>query len=356
MSRATNSAATSSIGESPEGSGRVPLVTIGMPVYNGAGYLEEAVCSLLNQTEKDFVLLISDNCSTDETPEICARLAAEDPCISYVKQEANIGVVANFEYVLRAARSPFFMWAAHDDLWARRFLEESLRLLGGAPDAIGCAVGVRYEDKRGKVSTVPILPPPALGSKDVVTRARSLFLTGAELVYGVFRRNMLPAAEEAFPNITNGDYVFLFRLALRRRFVTTEAVLATKRVVGYEVEYTPDGRITYPKMSGPEAHLHRRSPHAMCLSMLSSTWSAPLVLWKKTALAANIVGFWFVFWRRIVLGDSPDRVRRAVAGRRYGRASLMVARHAILRPSRAVHLLLRPSRALFELRREPGGR
>src|SRR3954452_14103167 len=91
-----------------------PLVTIGMPVYNGARYLEEAVGSLLSQTEKNFVLIISDNCSTDETPEICARLLAQDPRVRYVRQEMNLGATRNFEYLLRSATSPLFMWAAHD--------------------------------------------------------------------------------------------------------------------------------------------------------------------------------------------------------------------------------------------------
>ena len=59
-----------------------PPVTIGLPVFNGADYLEQCVRSLLDQTEADFVILISDNCSTDATPEICARLVTEDPRIA----------------------------------------------------------------------------------------------------------------------------------------------------------------------------------------------------------------------------------------------------------------------------------
>ena len=78
-------APSSKFGESGAPGPSVPLVCIGMPVYNGARYLEEAVRSLLSQTERDFLILLSDNCSTDQTPEICARLTAEDPRIRYVR-------------------------------------------------------------------------------------------------------------------------------------------------------------------------------------------------------------------------------------------------------------------------------
>ena len=48
-----------------------PRVSIGLPVYNGADFLEEALDSLLAQTFEDFELIISDNASTDRTQEIC---------------------------------------------------------------------------------------------------------------------------------------------------------------------------------------------------------------------------------------------------------------------------------------------
>ncbi len=46
---------------------KYPLVSIGMPVYNGEKYIRQALGSLLNQTYKNFELIISDNASTDET-------------------------------------------------------------------------------------------------------------------------------------------------------------------------------------------------------------------------------------------------------------------------------------------------
>ncbi len=82
-----------------------PLVTIGMPAYNGASHLEEGIRSLLRQTEPRFILHVSDDASTDETWRICQELAAEDPRIHCERHIVNRGSVENFAYLLRSAQT-----------------------------------------------------------------------------------------------------------------------------------------------------------------------------------------------------------------------------------------------------------
>ena len=57
----------------------MPKVAIGLPVFNGADYLEAAITSILGQTFGDFELLISDNASGDKTEEICRHYVGQDP-------------------------------------------------------------------------------------------------------------------------------------------------------------------------------------------------------------------------------------------------------------------------------------
>jgi len=99
-----------------------PLVSIGMPVYNGEEYIEEAVKSLLRQSFLDTEIIISDNASTDGTVDICKRLANEDRRIRLICQNENSGVIANFAHVLDRARGTYFMWAAADDIWSPDWL------------------------------------------------------------------------------------------------------------------------------------------------------------------------------------------------------------------------------------------
>jgi glycosyltransferase involved in cell wall biosynthesis len=93
-----------------------PLLSVGMPVYNGAGTLEKAIRSVLAQTVANIEIIISDNASTDTTPEICSRMAAENARVRFVRQPAMLSITDNFKSVLSEARAPFFMWAAHDDV------------------------------------------------------------------------------------------------------------------------------------------------------------------------------------------------------------------------------------------------
>ncbi len=128
-------------------------VTIGMPVFNGAFGIRAALDSLLAQTFQDFVIVISDNGSTDETEEICRAFQQRDERIRYVRQPVNLGAAMNFRFVLFEARTPYFMWAAADDLWACRFIETHLAVLNRDPRAVAKPVeGAVYGERRGFAS------------------------------------------------------------------------------------------------------------------------------------------------------------------------------------------------------------
>ena len=90
-----------------------PKISIGMPIYNGGLSLERTLPLILNQEFQDFELIISDDCSTDNTQEVCERYAGFDPRIKYYRQEKNFGMpVKNFRFVLSKAQGEFFMFAS----------------------------------------------------------------------------------------------------------------------------------------------------------------------------------------------------------------------------------------------------
>ena len=66
-----------------------PVVSIVLPTYNGSRYLEEAVQSIVEQTLTDWELIIVDDCSTDETPQIVAQFVRQDPRIRGIRHAAN---------------------------------------------------------------------------------------------------------------------------------------------------------------------------------------------------------------------------------------------------------------------------
>lgn len=112
----------------------LPRVSIGMPVYNGARYLERAIDSLLAQTFSDVEIVVSDNASTDGTRDIIRRAAERDPRVRYSFNEANRGLVWNHRRVIALARGEYFMFAPHDDWFAEDYVERCVELLDARPD------------------------------------------------------------------------------------------------------------------------------------------------------------------------------------------------------------------------------
>jgi glycosyltransferase involved in cell wall biosynthesis len=111
-------------------------VVIGLPVFNGENFLAEAIESILAQSYGDFRLIVSDNCSTDATEDICRRYLKLDDRIEYHRQDRNLGGAPNYNFVFRPEGADYFKWAAHDDLLEPNFLEETVPLLDAHPDAV----------------------------------------------------------------------------------------------------------------------------------------------------------------------------------------------------------------------------
>lgn len=105
------------------------MVSIGMPVYNGEQYIEEAIKSILNQTYKDFELIISDNASTDKTQEFCKKYSKSDCRIRYFIQKQNMGAMNNFQFVFEKANGNYFMWVAADDILSKKYLESLMKIV-----------------------------------------------------------------------------------------------------------------------------------------------------------------------------------------------------------------------------------
>jgi glycosyltransferase involved in cell wall biosynthesis len=115
-----------------------PLITIGLPVYNSERYLRQSLDSLLAQTYSDFVLIISDNASTDGTAQICREYAAADPRIRYSRNETNIGNPRNFNRVSDLATTRYLKWSTADDFWEKSFLERALDVMERDPTIALC--------------------------------------------------------------------------------------------------------------------------------------------------------------------------------------------------------------------------
>lgn len=110
----------------------MPRITVAIPTYNRAKYLPQAVQSVLNQTLKDFELLIADNASTDETGNITKSF--KDERIVYHKNKKNIGMMNNWNRCIDLSEGKYLLILGDDDKLYPNFLEESYRVHKRYPD------------------------------------------------------------------------------------------------------------------------------------------------------------------------------------------------------------------------------
>ncbi|MBI5653198.1 MAG: glycosyltransferase [Chloroflexi bacterium] len=195
-----------------------PRVTIGLPVYNAEKFLAVALDSILAQTYADFVLIISDNGSTDRTAEICHAYCARDQRIRYFCNEKNLGAAPNFNRVFALASTEYFKWAPYDDLLAPEFLARCVEILDQHPTVVLCYSRAEIIDEQGNY-VVDYDPGPATNSRKPAERFRNLILHPEYAIQqmGVMRSAVLKQTvlHGSYPS---SDEVLLAELALRGEF------------------------------------------------------------------------------------------------------------------------------------------
>ena len=106
-----------------------PLISIVMCTYNGAAYVEEQIASLLTQTYRPLEIIISDDASDDDTPNILRRYEA-NPIIRIFYQDENIGLTKNFAFASEQAKGAYIAYADQDDIWMENKIERLYQSIG----------------------------------------------------------------------------------------------------------------------------------------------------------------------------------------------------------------------------------
>jgi len=126
-------------------------VSICLPVYNGVDHVEEALTSIAAQTSKDYVVLASDNASTDQTPEIFRRWAERIP-MEIVTQPETIPMQEHFNALLGRVETESYMLLCHDDYFCSPdALAKALDILDAQPQVSAIYCDLAYVSERGRV-------------------------------------------------------------------------------------------------------------------------------------------------------------------------------------------------------------
>lgn len=241
----------------PSPASALPTVSIGLPVYNGANHLRDALDSLLAQDFPDFELIISDNGSDDSTESICREYAARDSRIRYIRHAQNRGSPWNFAFVAREARAEFFMWAAHDDLWHLSYIRRCLVELRAHPTAVLCCTEINFIDTSGhplpawdhyrNIGTLGLTP---------VQRIHEIFIRmGWFAWYGLMRRDATLKLSLGL-SVIGFDVILLAELLLLGDFARVDDRLFTFRLIPRTTtDYARTMNLQSPPTSAPYSHL-----------------------------------------------------------------------------------------------------
>lgn len=131
-------------------SNSLPLVTIGIPTYNrAAGYLRNAIERSLGQSYENIEVVVSDNCSTDNTTEVVQSF--NDSRLHYFRQQTNIGPNKNFNFCLHQAKGDYFLLFHDDDVIDKDFVESCISALKPGQQVGVILTGVRCIDGQDNI-------------------------------------------------------------------------------------------------------------------------------------------------------------------------------------------------------------
>ncbi len=209
-------------------------VTIGIPLYNEELFIEATIRSAAPQCE---VLLIADNCSTDNSVQIVEKLAEEYPHVVFYRHKSNRGASKNFEFILNEANTPYFMWLGAHDLIPPKYvqcLKETLEKDLSASLAFGGAIHI---DRVGnEVSRYQYTFSDHLAKSRASERLLAIikYLHDCSLIHGLFRTSSLKAAWGDM-HYLKGDQVLLARAILGGKFLYTPETSLLRRKVRHTV-------------------------------------------------------------------------------------------------------------------------
>ena len=140
----------------------LPLVSVLVPSYNGAAFLREALDSILDQTYPNLEVILLDDASTDETPDIAAGYGDR---IRYVRQPKNLGIYDNVNIGIERARGALIATYHADDIYLPTIIEEQAAYFQAHPEVGAVFCSDIFVDAKGNEYGRISLPPDVRGER-----------------------------------------------------------------------------------------------------------------------------------------------------------------------------------------------
>jgi glycosyltransferase involved in cell wall biosynthesis len=135
-----------------------PLVSVILPCYNCEKYVEKAIVSILNQTYKNIEIIITDDCSTDNTLSIIETLAKQDKRIILIRNKSNLKIIETLNNSIDIAHGRYIARMDADDISLPKRIEKQVHFLEYHPEYAICGTNAWHINKSGRIIGTSILP------------------------------------------------------------------------------------------------------------------------------------------------------------------------------------------------------
>lgn len=175
------------------------LVSIGLPVRNGADSLDRVIRSVLAQEHENVELVICDNASTDATSQICERYRAIDDRVIYRRHPTNIGLLNNFISAIESASGRYFRWIGDDDWLHPAYVSKSLKSFAEDERRVVVTTRMAYRRPDGDLIVDDSYDGAGLDSSSAMTRLRTVLKLlnrgpfAIDPIYSMVRRDAVAA-------------------------------------------------------------------------------------------------------------------------------------------------------------------
>ena len=214
--------------------------TVALPVRNGAEFLREALDSVLAQSHRDFEIVVSDNASTDATPQILAEYAARDPRVRVSRSEQPLGHAENVNRSVSMARNQWVKFICHDDLFEPDCLETLASVVRELPPGVGVVGNAEahlYSNGVRQAADAPVDATVTVPGREWL---RTYLSTGARvpipaLTNALVRKDVWEAAGTFDTRFSLFDIFLWTRILLKWDYAFVGRVLTVNRIHAAQV-------------------------------------------------------------------------------------------------------------------------
>jgi glycosyltransferase involved in cell wall biosynthesis len=195
-----------------------PLISICIPAYNAAQYIEEAIDGWRNQTYPYLEILVQDDCSKDETYNLALEFAIKDPRVKVFSNKRNLGIGGNWNGVFSKAKGDYLVMANADDIYDPNIIENALKIFANEKKVDAVSFNYKIlEDQTKEIKDVNIQKELSIGFQKQLFY-QCFFYNPFHIVFTVFKsksiQSILLSNGDLFLNTQVCDVELFFRMGV----------------------------------------------------------------------------------------------------------------------------------------------